>query len=124
MNKEQVTQVAECEQNGVIGFINGTKGRDEKYKDFAEVWCIYMLKKYHGKKIGFHLLKSFFDIHSDLGFKKGYLWVLKNNPTIEFYLKTGGHFSGESSDEKIGKQSVVEDCYVWDNINLCSVPNS
>jgi len=118
VNEKQVTYVAECEKNGVVGFVNGTHGRDESRKDYAEVWCIYLLEKYHGRKVGFHLLKLFFDAHVNLGFEKGYLWVLANNPTISFYEKVGGKFIGETIEDEIGGQKVTELCYVWESIKL------
>lgn len=118
VNKSQITYVAECEENGVVGFVNGTSGRDEALNDHAEVWCIYLLEKYHGKKIGFNLLKSYFDSHRELGFKKGYLWVLADNPTISFYEKAGGKFNGQTLEAEIGGSKVKELCYVWDDINI------
>ena len=118
VNEKQTTVVAECEKNGVVGFINGTNGRDENKKDYAEVWCLYLLEKYHGKKIGFHLLKSFFDKHLELGFEKGYLWVFADNPTISFYEKVGGKFNGETMKDEVGGDQITEVCYVWDSIKL------
>ncbi len=118
VNDGQVTLVAECSENGVVGFVNGTNGRDESLKDHAEVWCIYLLEKYHGKKIGFNLLKGYFGAHVELGFEKGYLWVLADNPTISFYERAGGKFNGKTTEDEIGGQKVTELCYVWDNIKL------
>jgi GNAT superfamily N-acetyltransferase len=77
-----------------------------------------MLEKFHGQKIGFTLLKSFFDAQLSLGYKKGYLWVLADNPTINFYEKTGGRFHGRTKDDEIAGQKVKELCYVWENIQL------
>lgn len=118
INEKQVTFVAESKEHGVVGFINGTCGRDENYKDYAEVWCIYLLAKYHGQKIGFNLLKAYFDVHADLGYKKSYLWVLEGNPTIRFYEKVGGKFSGEAKNDEIAGKKVTELCYIWDDISL------
>jgi len=118
VNESQVTLVAECKVNGVVGFVNGTNGRDDGLQDYAEVWCIYLLEKYHGQKIGFNLLKSYFDAHVELGFSKGYLWVLEDNPTISFYEKTGGKHNGKTNVDEIGGEEVVELLYVWDKIKL------
>ena len=118
VNEKQITLVAESKEHGVVGFINGTFGRDEEYKDFAEIWCIYLLEKYHGKKIGFNLLKAYFDAHIKLGYEKGYLWVFADNPTISFYEKAGGKFLGKTKNHEIGGQKVTELCYIWDNISL------
>lgn len=118
INEKQVTLVAECSKNGVVGFVNGTNGRDVGLKDHAEVWCIYLLEKYHGKKIGFNLLKGYFDAHVELGFEKGYLWVLADNPTVSFYERAGGKFNGNTTEDEIGGQKVTELCYIWDDIKL------
>ncbi|MBG60328.1 MAG: hypothetical protein CMJ16_07710 [Peredibacter sp.] len=117
-NPNQVTLVAESTEHGVVGMVNGTNGRDEDKKDWCEVWCIYLLEKYHGKKIGFNLLKQYFDIHSDKGFSKGYLWVLDNNPTIKFYEKVGGRYDGIDKEGEISGQKVKELMFVWDEIKL------
>ena len=118
VNEAQVTYVAECKENGVVGFVNGTNGRDEGFRDHVEVWCLYLLEKYHGQKIGLNLLKSYFDRHIELDFTKGYLWVLDDNPTISFYEKAGAKFNGKTAQDEIGGQTVIELCYVWDNIKL------
>jgi GNAT superfamily N-acetyltransferase len=118
INEKQVTLVAESEEHGVVGFINGTHGRDQGYEDYVEVWCIYLLEKYHGKKIGFNLLNLYFDAHIKKGFSKGYLWVLDNNPTIRFYEKTGGQYNGQQKEDNIAGKKVKELCYIWEDIQL------
>lgn len=118
INESQITLVAECEKNGVVGFINGTNGRDVGMKDYAEVWCIYLLEKYQGQQIGFNLLKTYFDAQLALGFDKGYLWVLADNPTISFYEKAGGKHNGKTIEDEIGREKFTELCYVWDEIKL------
>ena len=115
---EQVILVAESMEHGVVGFINGASGRDKDLKDWCEVWCIYLLEKYHGKKIGLNLLKQYFDVQIKKGFTKGYLWVLLDNPTISFYEKTGGKYQGRDKEDLIVGQKVKELMYVWDRINL------
>ena len=85
IDESQFTFVAQCENDGVVGFINGADGRDDELKNYGEVWCIYLLKKYHRQKIGFRLLKTFFDLQLKLGKKQGYLWILENNPTTRFF---------------------------------------
>lgn len=114
----QTTFVAESKDHGVVGFINGKDARDSRYKDYAEVWCIYLLMHYHGKGIGLQLLKAYFDVFAARGFTKGYLWVLKDNPTIRFYEKTGARRAKEVKKDSIGGQAVEELCYVWDDIRI------
>lgn len=57
-------------------------------------------------------------VFAERGFKKGYLWVLKDNPTIRFYEKTGARQADAVKKATIGGQDVEELCYVWDNIRL------
>jgi len=56
----QKTIVAENPLHGVVGFINGGPGRDEEKKSHLEIYCLYLLKHFWGKKIGFQLLKRNF----------------------------------------------------------------
>lgn len=118
----QVTFVVESSEHGVVGFINGSKARDPEYQDYAEVYAVYLLKKYHHLGLGFELLKKYFDECSSLGFTKAYLWVLKDNPTIKFYKRTGGHFNGHEKEESIAGERMTEQCFVWDDLKLEKKP--
>jgi ribosomal protein S18 acetylase RimI-like enzyme len=118
VNGSQVTLVAESDEHGVIGFINGTNGRDKGFENYAEVWCLYLLEKYQGRKIGFNLLKNFFELHIEKGFNKGYLWVLKDNPSLSFYERAGGTFSGKETLKKVGNQNLPHLSYTWDSLKL------
>ena len=112
------TFVADSKDHGIVGFVNGVVASDGPHKGSVEVLCIYLLKKYHHKKVGFGLLKSFFDAYRKLGFDKAFLWVLADNPTSSFYERAGGKFTGESKKDDIGGQSVTELCYGWNSLNL------
>ena len=113
-----MTLVAESPEHGIVGFINGHKGRDEDFKDYCEVCCLYLLKKYQGKKIGYNLLKEFFRKQVTKGFSKGYLWVLESNPSIKFYERAGGLRHGREKEDEIGGQVVKETMYLWNNLVL------
>lgn len=113
----QTVLVAECQKNGIIGFISGAPGRERRHRDKLEVRCLYLFQAYHGKKIGFHLLQRIFDNYIELGYKMGYLWVLKDNPTISFYAKVGGQYNGNSKSCEIENQNITEDCYIWNSIS-------
>lgn len=116
--KDNITFVADCTENGVIGFINGNKARNQEYEDYAEIYCLYLLKKYHHQKIGFELLKKSFEKFKLRGYSKAYLWVLENNPTIKFYEKTGGTYKGHILEEDVAGQKMNEQCFVWENLDL------
>jgi len=114
----QRTYVAECPQNGVIGFVNGSAARDKEYAEYAEVYCLYLLKKYQGKKLGRELLRMYFEEMKKKGFKKAYLWVLKDNPTIKFYEKMGGKHNGHTKEAEIAGIMMKELCFAWENLDM------
>jgi ribosomal protein S18 acetylase RimI-like enzyme len=118
LNENQTTFVAESDEHGIIGFINGAMGRDKGMQDQVEIWCLYLLEKYQGKKIGFNLLKNFFNKYKEIGHHKGYAWVLKNNPSVSFYEVTGAKFNGQTKDEKVGLHQLPHLCYSWNKLNL------
>lgn len=114
----QMTFVAEEADSGVVGCINGGNARDEKFRGQIEIYCIYLLKKFHGRGIGYSLLNKFFETSKEKGFEKSYLWVIKNNPTINFYERAGAEFTGDIIKDKIGGIEVEELCYHWSDIGL------
>ncbi|PCJ21287.1 MAG: hypothetical protein COB02_01505 [Candidatus Cloacimonadota bacterium] len=118
IKKEQVVYVAQCPFNGIIGFISASNGRDLDFKDHIEIRCLYLLQKYQGQKVGFLLLQSCFNYYSESNLKKAYLWVLKNNPSILFYKKTGAQFTGKTIEAKIANKITLEFHYLWNDISL------
>jgi len=119
-DETQITLVADCEKNGIVGFVYGKDNRDPEFENYAEVYAIYLFKKYHGKKIGFELLKQYFESLKLIGYEKAYLWVLKDNPTIKFYEKMGAQNTGDVKEPVVGSQIAIHHCYSWSNLNLGS----
>lgn len=119
VDESQITFVAECSENGVVGFINGGIARDKDFFGHIEVYCIYLLQKYHGKKIGFELLRMYFDEAQQRGYGKAYLWVLDENPTIKFYERAGAKNTGQAKDAFLmGQLKVKELCFCWDQLSF------
>jgi len=114
----QVTFVAESQEHGVVGVINGSNGRDAGLEDWCEVWCLYLLEHYHGKKIGFNLLQAYFDAHLENGFSKGYVWVLAGNPSMKFYERVGAINEGRVKEAEIAGQKVTELMFCWADLSL------
>ena len=85
----------------VVGFSCVRKGNDTE--DTNEVIAIYLRKEYHGKKIGYALLKetvSVFPIDSKI-----VLWVLKgNDKAIRFYERFGFVFNGNEKELPFGTE--------------------
>ncbi|MBT4791093.1 MAG: GNAT family N-acetyltransferase [Halobacteriovoraceae bacterium] len=117
-DENQVTFVAQSNDNGVVGFINGTNARDADFKDYCEVWSFYLLQDYHKQGIGYNLLYTYFLEHKVKGYSKAYLWVLDKNPTIKFYERTGAKLGEQVKHVDIAGIKSKELCYVWDSHNF------
>ncbi|HQO08604.1 MAG TPA: GNAT family N-acetyltransferase [Clostridiales bacterium] len=77
----------------MIGFCAGgmnrkTSKRTSGYE--GEIKAIYILKQHQKKKIGTKLLLLFEEMFRKNGIFSYIIWVLKDNPSKEFYKKTGG----------------------------------
>lgn len=111
-NDHEVIFVAE--DNGrIIGFANGGKNRNPEYPHGGEVYAIYLLKEYHGRGIGKRLFAAVADALKRSGYDSFMLWVLKDNPTLGFYLAQGGRVIGEK-EIGIGGDQLIELAVGWD----------
>jgi GNAT superfamily N-acetyltransferase len=110
--------VAESSKHGIVGFAIVGKARDEKFSDGAELGAIYLLKHYQNSGNGFALLKEAFSFLKKSGYQRAYCWVLKNNPTIAFYEKTGAVLSGDEKVESNGAVELAEVACVWNDLSL------
>lgn len=104
--------------NKIVGFALFGLPRDANRDGYIELGAIYLLEKFKGLGIGFSLLSAGFNFMSTLGYKKSYCWVLKGNPTIKFYERTGAKFSGHSKTDEIGGENFEELAYEWASISL------
>lgn len=118
VDPKNVTFVAESSDHGIVGFINGSAPRDSQYAEHVEIYSFYLLKKYQKKGIGFRLLNIYFEHFKNLGAQKAYLWVLEDNPTINFYKRTGGVFNGHVKTDTIAGLEMREHCFEWSSLDL------
>lgn len=89
------------------------KSRDDEYAGQGEIYSIYFLPEYIGKGYGKQLINVVIKQLYDLGYKKIFLWVLKDNfYARRFYEKVGFFCSGKSKEVQIGGQIVIEVQYV------------
>ena len=93
-------------KNGtVVGFVGFGAYRDEKDTDMGEIYGLYVLEEYHGKKIGFNLMNEAVKRLSD--YKKIALWVLKgNDKAIRFYERCGFRFDGAEKKVVLGTENT------------------
>lgn len=116
-NPQRLVWVAE-NAKGIVGFILFGPPRDKNREGFIELGAIYLLDVEKNKGLGFMLLSAGFNKMKDLGYKSAYCWVLENNPTIHFYVRTGAVFSGQIKVDEIGGQNYNEHAYDWKDLNI------
>ena len=81
----------------VIGFVNGGSLR-EPVEDFdGELYAIYLLLSAHRKGIGRALTMRFAELLHAQGLKSMLVWVLTDNPAVDFYRKMGATRITESA---------------------------
>lgn len=85
----------------VIGFVGCGAYRDDTLTDHGEVFAIYVLGDYHGRKVGYELMNAAFEKLSE--YKKIAVWVLKgNDKAIKFYERYGFRFDGTEKEINLG----------------------
>ncbi|MBE6651065.1 MAG: GNAT family N-acetyltransferase [Ruminococcaceae bacterium] len=78
-----------------------------KRDDVTEIVAIYLLKAYHGKKLGYELLKHTISAYCDN--TKVVLWVLEGNDrAISFYKRFGFEYNGLEKQLPFGKELQME----------------
>lgn len=85
----------------VVGFVGYGAYRDDTLPAHGEVFAIYVLAEYQGRKIGYALMNAALEKLS--AYKKIAVWVLKgNNNAIRFYERYGFHFDGTEAEIMLG----------------------
>lgn len=115
LNKDEVIFVLEDSQGKIVGFINGGKNRDTELIFEAEIYAIYLLKEYQGQGFGRFLTLKFLEYLKSKEYKTLLVWVLEENPAVQFYKSLDGEYITEK-DIKIGEESLIEHAYGWKDI--------
>ncbi|AQQ55545.1 GNAT family N-acetyltransferase [Planococcus lenghuensis] len=107
-----------AEDNGeIIGFADGGKERTGQFKAFdGELYAIYIRPGHEKKGAGKALLKAVANHLLKQGFTSVLVWVLKDNPSKNFYEKLGGRLIG-SKDIEISGKRLTELAYGWREID-------
>lgn len=108
--------VAETQENGIVGFADFGKIRDNQSKFEAELYAIYLLRDVQRKGVGGKLF--------DLGVKylvannmnSLSLTALEASPYKRFYEKMGGHLVERKTTNLEGK-SYATVIYGWDKLD-------
>ena len=88
-DEKNIVSVAESKE-GIVGFCIFQKPRDLKINCDVELTAIYVREKFKSKKIGKALLDFACFYLRAREFKNFYCWVIKQNPSLNFYKKVGG----------------------------------
>lgn len=83
--------------NKVIGFVGYGTYRDNTLPNHGEVFAIYVLNEYQGKKVGYELMNAALNKLSQ--YRKIAVWVLKGNDrAISFCKRYGFQFDGMEAE--------------------------
>jgi GNAT superfamily N-acetyltransferase len=115
--KGVVFHVATDQDGKIIGFASGGPNRHADFSAENEVYAIYVLQAYHGRKIGSGLFRR---VAKDLGGsgRNGLVvFALGNNPNRVFYQHLGGRETS-ATQLALGSATVNQFAYVWDDMSL------
>ena len=89
----------------VVGFAGYGAYRDDTLPAHGEVYAIYVLAEYQGRRIGYELMNTALEKLS--AYKKIAVWVLKgNNNAIRFYERYGFRFDGTEAEIMLGSPNT------------------
>lgn len=89
----------------IIGFVAYGSCQDDALPETGEVFAIYVLSKYYGKKVGYALMQAALCALSE--YRQITLWVLKGNTrAIRFYEKCGFRFDGTEKPITLGEENT------------------
>lgn len=85
----------------VIGFVGYGVYRDDTMPGYGEIYSLYVLADYHGRKVGYALMNA--ALAQLRAYPKVALWVLKGNErAIRFYERYGFRADGAEADILLG----------------------
>lgn len=114
---ENPVLVAENFEGKIVGFASFGKARMKELTIDGELYAIYLLEEFKGRKIGTKLFYAGLCEMMNRGTKSLYVWVLKENPNCKFYEKFHPELISENIYEAHG-QKHVELAYAWRNLSI------
>jgi len=106
--------VAEDFNGQIIGWNTGGGCRESILGYDAELYAIYLLKRHHGSGIGSLLFRELARWLKLQKHSRMMLWVLEENPTVNFYERMGGKLLGITKELDFGERKCLEQAYGWD----------
>ena len=91
--------------DSVVGFVGCGKYRNDELENTGEVFALYILSQYYGKRVGYRLMQA--ALSELAGYPKIAVWVLKENTrAIRFYERCGFRFDGSEKTLELGSPVV------------------
>lgn len=107
--------VVENENKTIAGFAVAGKSREPSFAYEGELNAIYLPKNLHGQGLGRLLFERCVEAIHGFGFQSMFVWVLRKNPALSFYIRMGAEeFSAKSIE--IGGQQLEEVALGWNKI--------
>ncbi|MNI31071.1 Acetyltransferase (GNAT) family protein [compost metagenome] len=115
LSQDEVIYIIEDDLGNITGFANGGKCRESGLEFSAELYAIYLLKEVHGNGYGRLLFNTLIETLKQRKYHSFMLWVLEDNPSINFYKKQGGLFILKK-EILIGEDKLTEVALGWKEI--------
>jgi len=115
--------VAADEANRIIGFASGGRARSHPDRYDGELYAIYLLEDCQRQGLGRRLVREIVHALRERGFQSMIVWVLEQNPAIEFYRKLGG-IPIDRKELRIGEQALIETALGWESLDLIDLGRS
>lgn len=107
-----VTSILAEKDGRIVGFACGGKLRERVAEFDAELYAIYLLRANQRHGLGTALLRTMAQALRDSGYQSLLVWVLEQNPAMEFYRTLGGSTVTEKMID-IGGVQLVEVALGW-----------
>ncbi|MCP1307336.1 GNAT family N-acetyltransferase [Paenibacillus tyrfis] len=114
LTEDDVIYIVE-DLGSIMGFVHGGKSRKPNFEYVAELYAIYLLKEVQRNGYGKLLFESFIEALKRRNYQSFMLWVLEDNPSMEFYKKLGGQYIGKK-EIQIGEDKLTEIALGWKEI--------
>lgn len=100
----------------IVGIMSYGPCKNEKYKNYGEIYSLYVLKEYQNQSIGKRLfLKGKEELKKKL-YENMIINCLTENPSNQFYIKMGGTII-EKVEKEIGGEKLWENIILYSDIN-------
>ena len=111
------TYVAENPDREIVSFIDGGLERSNNSIYQSEIYALYILAAYQRQGIGRNLVKRIASQLSKSSLTSILVWVLKDNPAVEFYQALDGQNVAHKLIE-VNSIEFVEVAYGWNDIQV------